>query len=103
MVDGLPGDIVALALPLDIMKIEEAGLISPGWQVGVCPTKRRTKGPATYELTQELAVFPIPTTMGLPTSSPGCFRHQCNYYNRDKELLKMLYSTAAPDWEPFGF
>lgn len=33
MVDGLPGDIVALALPLDIMKIEEAGLINPGWQV----------------------------------------------------------------------
>ena len=33
VVDGLPGDIVALALPLDIMKIEEAGLIKPGWQV----------------------------------------------------------------------
>ena len=33
MVDGLPGDVVALALPLDIMKIEEAGLINPGWQV----------------------------------------------------------------------
>eukprot|EP00884_Botryococcus_braunii_P006268 jgi/Botrbrau1/15642/Bobra.4_1s0027.2 len=30
--DGLPGDIVALALPLDVMKIEEAGLLSPGWQ-----------------------------------------------------------------------
>ena len=33
--DGLPGDIVALALPLDIMKIEEAGLIAPGWQVHI--------------------------------------------------------------------
>ena len=33
--DGLPGDIVALALPLDIMKIEEAGLINPGWQVSI--------------------------------------------------------------------
>ena len=30
--DGLPGDIVALALPLDVDKICEAGLISPGWQ-----------------------------------------------------------------------
>lgn len=29
----MPGDIVALALPLDIMKIEEAGLISQNWQV----------------------------------------------------------------------
>lgn len=36
MVDGLPGDVVALALPLDIMKIEEAGLIDPGWQVMLC-------------------------------------------------------------------
>ena len=35
VVDGLPGDIVALALPLDIMKIEEAGLIAPGWQVHI--------------------------------------------------------------------
>lgn len=35
MVDGLPGDIVALALPLDIMKIQEAGLIRDGWQVGL--------------------------------------------------------------------
>ena len=30
--DGLPGDIVALALPLDVDKIREAGLIHPGWQ-----------------------------------------------------------------------
>ncbi|EIE27484.1 periplasmic binding protein-like II, partial [Coccomyxa subellipsoidea C-169] len=30
--DGLPGDIVALALPLDVDKIREAGLINPGWQ-----------------------------------------------------------------------
>ena len=30
--DGLPGDIVALALPLDVDKICEAGLIRPGWQ-----------------------------------------------------------------------
>ena len=30
--DGLPGDIVALALPLDVDKIREAGLIRPGWQ-----------------------------------------------------------------------
>lgn len=32
IVDGLPGDIVALALPLDIMKIAEAGLIDADWQ-----------------------------------------------------------------------
>ncbi len=32
VVDGLPGDIVALALPLDVDKIREAGLIEPGWQ-----------------------------------------------------------------------
>ncbi|KAK9821298.1 hypothetical protein WJX81_003983 [Elliptochloris bilobata] len=32
VVDGLPGDIVALALPLDIMKIAEAGLINADWQ-----------------------------------------------------------------------
>ena len=32
MSDGLPGDIVALALPLDVDKICEAGLIAPGWQ-----------------------------------------------------------------------
>jgi hypothetical protein len=30
--DGLPGDIVALALPLDVDKIREVGLINPGWQ-----------------------------------------------------------------------
>lgn len=32
IIDGLPADIAALALPLDILKIEEAGLIKPGWQ-----------------------------------------------------------------------
>ena len=32
VVDGLPGDIVALALPLDIMKIAESGLIDADWQ-----------------------------------------------------------------------
>ena len=32
VVDGLPGDIVALALPLDIMKIAESGLINADWQ-----------------------------------------------------------------------
>ncbi len=32
VIDGLPADIAALALPLDIMKIEEAGLINPGWR-----------------------------------------------------------------------
>lgn len=31
IIDGLPVDIAALALPLDILKIEEAGLIDPGW------------------------------------------------------------------------
>ena len=30
--DGLPGDIVALALPLDIAKIAQAGLINRDWQ-----------------------------------------------------------------------
>ncbi len=32
MVDGLPGDIVALALPLDVDKIEQAGLITSDWR-----------------------------------------------------------------------
>ena len=32
MCDGLPGDIVALALALDVDKIREAGLIREGWQ-----------------------------------------------------------------------
>ncbi|MGA9379601.1 MAG: sulfate ABC transporter substrate-binding protein [Phormidium sp.] len=32
VIDGLEADIVALALELDTQKIEEAGLIQPGWQ-----------------------------------------------------------------------
>ena len=32
VIDGLPADIVSLALPLDVIKIEQAGLIEPGWQ-----------------------------------------------------------------------
>ena len=32
IIDGLPADIAALALPLDIMKISDAGLISPDWR-----------------------------------------------------------------------
>ena len=36
VVDGLPGDIVALALPLDIMKIAESGLIHADWQACRC-------------------------------------------------------------------
>ena len=32
VVDGLPGDIVALALPLDVDKIQEAGLITSDWR-----------------------------------------------------------------------
>ena len=32
VVDGLPADIVSLALELDIQRIEETGLIEPGWQ-----------------------------------------------------------------------
>lgn len=31
IIDGLPADMAALAVPLDILKIEEAGLVSPGW------------------------------------------------------------------------
>ena len=30
--DGLPGDIVVLALPLDVQKIADAGLIAPNWR-----------------------------------------------------------------------
>lgn len=30
--DGLPGDVVALALPLDVQKIADAGLIDPDWR-----------------------------------------------------------------------
>ena len=36
IVDGLPGDIVALALPLDVQKIADEGLIEPHWQVCLC-------------------------------------------------------------------
>eukprot|EP00887_Chlorella_sp_A99_P007787 scaffold20.g7787.t1 len=32
VIDGLPAEIAALALPLDVLKIEEAGLIRHGWQ-----------------------------------------------------------------------
>lgn len=32
VVDGLEADVVALALALDIKKIEQAGLIEPGWE-----------------------------------------------------------------------
>ncbi|KXZ50057.1 hypothetical protein GPECTOR_18g37 [Gonium pectorale] len=32
VIDGLPADIVALALPLDLDKIVSAGLISPSWR-----------------------------------------------------------------------
>jgi len=32
VIDGLPADIVSLALPLDIVKIQQAGLIQPGWE-----------------------------------------------------------------------
>lgn len=32
VIDGLPADVVLLALALDINKIEKAGLIEPGWQ-----------------------------------------------------------------------
>jgi sulfate transport system substrate-binding protein len=31
IIDGLPVDVAALALPLDIQKISDAGLIDPGW------------------------------------------------------------------------
>ncbi|KAL6769205.1 SULP3 [Auxenochlorella protothecoides x Auxenochlorella symbiontica] len=31
VIDGLPADIVALALPLDVIKIAEAGLLDPDW------------------------------------------------------------------------
>ncbi|MBE9058967.1 sulfate ABC transporter substrate-binding protein [Sphaerospermopsis sp. LEGE 08334] len=32
VIDGLPADVVALALGLDTKKIEKAGLINPGWE-----------------------------------------------------------------------
>jgi len=32
VIDGLPADIVSLALPLDVVKIQQAGLIQPGWE-----------------------------------------------------------------------
>ncbi|KAK9807334.1 hypothetical protein WJX73_002563 [Symbiochloris irregularis] len=32
LVDGLPGDVVALALPLDVQKIADAGLIDGNWR-----------------------------------------------------------------------
>jgi sulfate transport system substrate-binding protein len=32
VIDGLPADMVALALPLDVQKIADAGLLKPNWQ-----------------------------------------------------------------------
>lgn len=32
MIDGLPADVVALALPLDVQKISDAGLLRPDWK-----------------------------------------------------------------------
>jgi sulfate transport system substrate-binding protein len=32
IIDGLDADVVALAIPSDIIQIEEAGLIEPGWE-----------------------------------------------------------------------
>ena len=32
IIDGLPADIASLALPLDLLKIQEAGLVHPGWE-----------------------------------------------------------------------
>jgi sulfate transport system substrate-binding protein len=32
VIDGLEADVVALAIPLDVTKIEKAGLIQPGWE-----------------------------------------------------------------------
>jgi sulfate transport system substrate-binding protein len=34
VIDGLPADMVALALPLDVQKIADAGLLSPNWHKG---------------------------------------------------------------------
>ena len=36
MSDGLPGHIVALALPLDVDKVCNARLTAPGWQQHPC-------------------------------------------------------------------
>lgn len=32
VIDGLPADLVALALPLDVQKIADAGLLRPDWR-----------------------------------------------------------------------
>lgn len=32
MIDGLPADVVALALPLDVQKIADAGLLRHDWR-----------------------------------------------------------------------
>jgi ABC-type sulfate transport system substrate-binding protein len=32
VIDGLPADVVALALPLDVQKIADAGLLRPDWR-----------------------------------------------------------------------
>jgi ABC-type sulfate transport system substrate-binding protein len=34
VIDGLPADMVALALPLDVQKIADAGLLSANWAKG---------------------------------------------------------------------
>ena len=53
MIDGLPADIVALALPIDIQKIADAGLIRQGWEKrfpysSVISMVRATHAPLTH-------------------------------------------------------
>lgn len=44
IIDGLPADIAALALPLDVIRISEAGLIPPNWA-----TRTKHPGAVAYE------------------------------------------------------
>eukprot|EP00775_Hariotina_reticulata_P005802 gene5802-6042_t len=50
VIDGLPADLVALALPLDVQKIADAGLLSQNWR------KRYPMGSVVCETTVALVV-----------------------------------------------
>ena len=51
VIDGLEADVVTLALPADVLKLEKAGLVQPGWQA---------------ELPEESTITRRGVTAGLP-------------------------------------
>jgi sulfate/thiosulfate-binding protein len=81
VVDGLEADIVALALALDTQKIEEAGLIDPGWEneapngaivhKSVAALVTREGNPKQIETWQDLAKPDVATITANPKTSGG--------------------------------